>query len=83
MMDLTIDIVATDYCKPYEEFIPAEKHLQTKAETYTVEGYNSLFRHFLVRLRRKTKCYSKSPKMLLYSVLLLMSKWNNDLAILN
>ena len=28
-----------------------EKHIQTKAETFTVEGYNSLFRHFLARLR--------------------------------
>ena len=35
-------------------------HTQSKAETYTVEGYNSLFRHFLARLRRKSKCYSKS-----------------------
>ncbi|MBF6651146.1 IS1 family transposase, partial [Methylobacter sp. BlB1] len=28
-------------------------------ETYTVEGYNSLFRHFLARLCRKSNCYSK------------------------
>jgi len=47
-------------------------HTQSKAETYTVEGYNSLFRHFLARLRRKSKCYSKSKKMLKYSVMLLM-----------
>ena len=75
--------MATDYWKPYEEFVPKEKHVQTKAETFTVEGYNSLFRHFLARLRRKTKCYTKSRKMLLYSVLLLMSKWNNELTILD
>ncbi|MGZ8927336.1 MAG: IS1 family transposase, partial [Methylobacter sp.] len=42
------------------------------------------FRHFLARLRRKSKCYSKSQKMLKYSVMLLMLKWNRDLeAILN
>ena len=65
-------------------FIPNDIHMQSKAETYTVEGYNSLFRHFLARLRRKTKCYSKSKKMLLYSVMLLMLKWNDGLsAILN
>jgi insertion element IS1 protein InsB len=63
MKDLEVGKVATDYWKPYEEFIPKEKHIQTKAETYTVEGYNSLFRHFLARLRRKSatvkalKCY--------------------------
>ena len=83
MKDIMISNVATDYWKSYEEFIPKEKHVQTKAETFTVEGYNSLFRHLLARLRRKTKCYSKSHKMLLYSVLLLMAKWNNELTILN
>jgi IS1 family transposase len=31
-------------------------NLQTKAETFTVEGYNSLFRHILARMRRKSKC---------------------------
>ena len=59
-------------------------HTQSKAETYTVEGYNSLFRHFLARLRQKSKCYSKSKEMLKYSVMLLMLKWNGQLeAILN
>ena len=33
----------TDYWQPYQAFIPAEQHVQSKAETYTVEGYNSLF----------------------------------------
>lgn len=71
--------VMTDYWKSYEEFVPKQKHIQSKAETFTVEGYNSLFRHFLARLRRKTKCYSKSEEMLRYSVMLLMAKWNNEL----
>ncbi len=62
----------TDYWKPYEQFILPEKHIQSKAETYTVEGYNSLFRHFLARLRRQTN--SKSEVMLRYSVMLLMTK---------
>ena len=74
--------VMTDYWKAYEQIIPAEQHVQYKAETYTVEGYNSLFRHFLARMRRKTKCY-KCMKMLYYSVKLLMEKWNSRLAILN
>ena len=74
-----IDQVMTDYWEPYEHFVPSEKHVQSKAETFTVEGYNSLFRHFLARLRRKTKCYSKSEAMLRYSVQLLMAKWNGEL----
>ena len=74
-----IGTVMTDYWEPYEHFVPPEKHIQSKAETYTVEGYNSLFRHFLARFRRKTKCYSKSETMLRYSVMLLMAHWNGEL----
>lgn len=79
---INIESVKTDYWKPYEEFIPKEKHYQSKAETYTVEGYNSLLRHFLARLKRKTKCYSKSIIMLYYSIILLIVKLNNNLSIL-
>jgi insertion element IS1 protein InsB len=61
--------------------IPEALHIQSKAETYTVEGYNSLslLRHFLARLRRKSKCDSKSHRMLLSSVMLFMLKWNGTL----
>ena len=78
-----IGSVMTDDWKPYEHFVPPEKHTQSKAETFTVEGYNSLFRHFLARLRRKSKCYSKSETMLRHSVVMLMAKWNGTLTILN
>ena len=82
--DKDVKHVMSDYWNPYEKFIPHDLHQQSKAETYTVEGYNSLFRHFLARLRRKSKCYSKSQEMLKYSVMLLMLKWNGELeAILN
>ena len=37
--------IASDYWKPYESIIPEEKHIQSKKETFRVEGYNSLFRH--------------------------------------
>jgi insertion element IS1 protein InsB len=72
----------TDYWKPYEHCVPPEIHTQSTAETFTVEGYNSLFRHVLARLRRKSKCYSKSLEMLRYSVVMLMAKWNGSLTIL-
>ena len=64
----------TDYWKPYEKFVPKDKHIQSKAHTYTVEGYNSLLRHFLARMRRKSKCYSKSKEMLEHSIKLLIRK---------
>ncbi len=67
----------------YEGFVPPEKHVQSKKETCTVEGYNSLFRPFLARVRRKTKCYTKAKYMLVYSVKLLMLKWNEQLDMLN
>jgi insertion element IS1 protein InsB len=75
--------LASDNWKPYESIIPKEKHLQTKAETFTVEGYNSLFRHFLARMRRKTKCYSKKLEMQNLSILLLMHHCNGTLSIFN
>ncbi|MBI4621304.1 MAG: IS1 family transposase [Desulfobacterales bacterium] len=76
MLDIQIEKIATDYSKPYQNFVPKCLHIQSKAETFTIEGYNSLFRHFLARMRRKSKCYSKSKEMLKYSVILLMLKWN-------
>ena len=75
--------IASDYWKAYQRIIPKEKHIQSKAETFTVEGYNSLFRHFLARMRRKSKCYSKCIKMLQLSILLLITYRNNLLSIVN
>ena len=69
----------TDYWEPYEHFLPPENHIQSKGETFTVEGSNSVFRHFLARFRRKTKCDSKRETMLGYSVMLFMAKWNGEL----
>ena len=73
--------VAADYWKSYKEMIPIEQLVQSKAETYTVESYNGVIRHFLARFRRRTKCYSKSEKMIEYSLLLLMAKRNNLISI--
>ncbi|KAA6305367.1 hypothetical protein EZS27_042981, partial [termite gut metagenome] len=39
--------------------------------------------HFLARMRRKTKCYSKKIEMLKLSILLLMHHRNGTLAILS
>ncbi len=83
IVDKEIAKVATDYYQPYEAFVPNKIQTQSKEQTFTVEGYNSLFRHFLARMRRKTKCYSKYEKMLEYSIKLLMAKWNGELPILS
>ena len=72
----SITQIMTDFWEAYVGVVPKEKHTQWKEETYTIEGYNSLFRHFLARMRRRTKCYTKSLKMLEYSFLLLMLKRN-------
>jgi insertion element IS1 protein InsB len=74
-----IEKVMTDHWRAYKEFLPEKIHTQSKADTFTVEGYNSILRHFLARLRRKTKCYTKSLEMLKYSVLLLMKYRNKEL----
>jgi insertion element IS1 protein InsB len=78
-----MEYIASDYWKPYEHIIPKEKHIQTKAETFTVEGYNSLFRHFLARMRRKSKCYSKKVELLRLSFLFLIHYRNGTLCILS
>ena len=70
----------TDYWNAYQNFIPQDKHVQSKAETFTVEGYNSLFRHFLARLRRKSKCYSKNADRLKEAVMMLMLKRNGSIS---
>jgi len=75
-------IIYTDYWRAYSEFLPKERHFKTKAETYTVEGYNSRLRHFVARLRRKTKCYSRSFEMLKYTLILIMWYLNNGKSIL-
>ncbi|MDR2361285.1 MAG: IS1 family transposase, partial [Prevotellaceae bacterium] len=62
--DLSINVFTSDHWKSYEEFVPSEKHIQTKSETYTVEGYNSRIRHYLARFKRKEKCYSKADYMI-------------------
>ena len=51
-------IVAADYWKSYKKMVPTERLIQSKSETYTVESYNGVIRHFWARFRRKTKHYS-------------------------
>jgi insertion element IS1 protein InsB len=66
-------VVTSDYWAPYSAIIPKDILLQTKAETYTVEGVNARIRHYLARFLRKTFCYSKSSKMVIASLKLLFA----------
>ena len=81
--EIDVNVYCSDYWKSYREFVPSEKHLQSKAETFTIEGYNSRIRHYLARFRRKSKCYSKRKYMIQYSLQLLFAKLNNELSILS
>jgi insertion element IS1 protein InsB len=74
---------ASEYRKSYEEFVPREKHLQTKAETRTSEGYDGRIRHYSAGFERKGKCYGKSESMIITSLNLLFLKPNGELYVLN
>ena len=62
----------TDGNRVYPLFIPEADHIVSKTYMIRVEGENTRLRHYLARLHRKTLCYSKSVKMLGYSVRLLL-----------
>jgi len=64
----------SDYWEAYQKFLPKEKHIQSKAETFTVEGMNNQLRHYIARFHRKTHCYSKSIEMVENTILLFMNK---------
>ena len=78
---LTVGQFFSDHWKAYAEVFPADKLKQTKAETYTVEGYNCRIRHYLARFKRKSLCYSKSEEMIVNPLNLLFLKLNNQLSI--
>jgi IS1 family transposase len=50
--------------------------LRDKSQTYTVEGQNAELRHYLARLHRKTRCFSKCLIALWRAVALFVHFWN-------
>jgi insertion element IS1 protein InsB len=48
-----------------------------KSDTYRVEGVNAELRHYLARLRRKTRCFSKCVHALIRSLKLFVYAWNH------
>ena len=76
-----IERIATDGNYAYDTMFPHyQPHIVGKAKTCLVEAKNSSMQDMLARLNRKTKRYSKSLKMLRYSVWLWIKK---DFAIQN
>ncbi|QQR77193.1 MAG: IS1 family transposase [Candidatus Moraniibacteriota bacterium] len=67
---LDCSLHTSDYWEAYRKFLPQDKHITSKAETFSVEGMNNLLRHFIARFKRRTHCYSKSVVMVLKTLLL-------------
>ena len=47
-----------------------------KSDTYSVEGDNSELRHYLARLARKSRCFSRCPKALQCALKLFVFAFN-------
>jgi insertion element IS1 protein InsB len=54
----------------------AHQAMYDKSETYSVEGDNAELRHYLARLIRKSRCFSKCIKALRRAVELFVWCWN-------
>ena len=50
--------------------------MPNKHETYRVEGVNAELRHYLARLRRRSRCFSRCVKALVRNVKLFVYAWN-------
>lgn len=50
--------------------------MPNKSETYSVEGDNADLRHYLARLGRKSRCFSRSEKALRKAVKLFVFAFN-------
>ena len=50
--------------------------MPNKSETYRVEGMNAELRHYLARLHRRSRCFSRCADALRRSVKLFVYAWN-------
>lgn len=50
--------------------------MQDKSETYSVEGAYADFRHYLARLRRRSRCFSRKKEALHNAVKLFVYAYN-------
>ena len=64
-------IYYADRWQAYSAVLLASRHRACQSETYTGESVNSLIRHYLARFHRRTRCFSRSVEMVVYSLELL------------
>ena len=57
-------------------YYPGRHQYADKSETYSVEADNAELRHYLARLGRKSRCFSRCIKALWRSVKLFVYCWN-------
>ncbi len=50
--------------------------MKDKSETYSVEGANADLRHYLARLRRKSRCFSRCEQALRNAIQLFVFAYN-------
>jgi IS1 family transposase len=50
--------------------------LPNKSQTYRVEGDNAELRHYLARLARRSRCFSRSLKALWQAIKVFVYAWN-------
>jgi len=69
----------SDAYRLYESLIYAPGHhqgLPNKSQTYSVEGDNAEVRHYLARLARSSRCFSRSIQALRNALKLFVYAWN-------
>jgi len=63
----------TDKWVGFSKVLPKKRHFASKKHTFTIEQNNSNTRHYLARMVRKSKVFSRSEFMLNASLKLLFS----------
>ena len=68
----------SDGLEVYRGLVYAGEHVvsEGKEETYTVEGVNADLRHYLARLARRSRCFSRSLKALKQAIKLFVHYFN-------
>lgn len=69
----------SDLFAPYKALVytpGSHTPMPDKSETYRVEGVNAELRHYLARLHRQTRCFSKCFHALVRAVKLFVFAWN-------
>ena len=59
-------------------YSPAMHHpMKDKSQTYSVEGSNADLRHYLARLRRRSRCFSRRKEALQHAVKIFVYAYNH------